>query len=701
MKGKKIILILLLIFSVASLFVIAHFSKNKQWLFGRLYDAHVKSSAERYSKAIKSSLEKVFSEVRALSEDNLVKSVFVSSTLGENTDRYSANFGKVKDGIRNCQKIQTIITDGKIIFSTASEEINSQKLKDSILQKLKEYFSMNQSPFVYFIDKKQFVVLYPLMFNPDAKNTITDGFVAIYYDNQRLLDGFTLKNLKIPFSYENFVFLSSGMIDNSEINRIVGYYNSGTKMPKKENLESTVGGISEFNGIRLIYYAKNERYVSYFTIAALVLNLILLGMTIFALMFLLKEEKMYSDISLNTMNKGLEPVSSKDNLQSLVDDIKQNKNFDEETAQKGIEDMILSHDIDLTRMQSDQSVSSIDKMEFDIPKDNLDVISEDQPLNIQEIEPEAAFVEPSSSSQSKIFEPSRETELFAEHDRILNGTDNTPFEENPEMPMEHIQLESNIEESFKTDSESNHFEIAPDTISEETFDIPMPETESISEAQMDFSQIDMTETTPQVEEETINQPEEPLVLDQQEGDIQIDSEAVPIPSIVAIESDDYKNKVELDPENERLVKEVLSQPPVRLSAIISVEDYANVALDLAQNMMGIGKIYVFKKEGNEFKTLLNHGFKSGKVSISLEDPVYEMFLSRGKSVDITGDLKNTRYLQERFPKDLDFLEEMLIVPVMRHDSVEGLAFYARERNTREPSSLQKSEVFNLGFLQEE
>ncbi len=143
------------------------------------------------------------------------------------------------------------------------------------------------------------------------------------------------------------------------------------------------------------------------------------------------------------------------------------------------------------------------------------------------------------------------------------------------------------------------------------------------------------------------------------------------------------------------------EPPQKLSSICTVEDYSRVAFDLAKNSLNINKLFVLEKKGDNFNSIMGKGFSINELSLKNSDPIYQLFLSKKKSVDIKGNIKNTRYLQERFPiNELDNVEEVLIVPIIKFNEIDGIALYAREKGTEEPSNFQKSEIFNLGFLQE-
>ncbi len=146
--------------------------------------------------------------------------------------------------------------------------------------------------------------------------------------------------------------------------------------------------------------------------------------------------------------------------------------------------------------------------------------------------------------------------------------------------------------------------------------------------------------------------------------------------------------------------DIFNEPPVKLSTISSVEEYANVAQDLAKNSLKMSKVAVLKKEGETFNPVLNDGF-SENISFSLNDPLLERFINNKKSIDIRGELSNTRYLKERMSvEDLSQLAELLVVPIISDKEVNGIALFGRNKGDVEPTNFQKSELHNLGFLQE-
>lgn len=162
-----------------------------------------------------------------------------------------------------------------------------------------------------------------------------------------------------------------------------------------------------------------------------------------------------------------------------------------------------------------------------------------------------------------------------------------------------------------------------------------------------------------------------------------------------IETMEAKQDVDID------FAKIFDEPPVKLSTIDNVEAYADVAIDLAKNSLNIGSVAILKKLDGAYTPILNEGFSSS-IEFGENDPLVTKFLNQKKSVDIRGDLKKTSYLKNLLGEEMvEELEEVLIVPVVSGDDIAGIAVYGRHRETNEPTSFQKSELHNLGFLQSE
>lgn len=769
MRVRKVILIVLLLFAVASLLIIAYSAKNKMGMFGKFYDSYVKEQTALAGITVKSNLEGVFNEVKPLSEDNAIKSIFVASSLGESTDRYVEDITRIRDALVQCRKIQAFDTEGRVIFSTSPEEIDTQKMKSSVVQKLKDYFRMNNGLFVYFADKNEFVSIYPL-----AQETV-HGYIAVYYDNQRLLKGMPRNKMSAPVSFDNYMFLTAKNIEKKDIGKIVDYYSNPET--RKTNAASqnnpTVGGLAQFNGLNVIYYAKNDKYIPLWTLLILTLDLFLLGAVIFTLIQMFLENKMYKKVKLSSFDREVEPgstpsypsfrESSRDTeIEGLVTDIESNRPYEEKVAEKGIEDMILTSNVNLTDTAETLAMADED--------DRIAL----EPGELMELEQKEKIELPDFNfkiDKPDSFKQKSSADLFAEQERILDGVDNKPFEEEsisfetpvglkavPEIDVEapgleaaetpDLQLSSDLEEleSIKpapetaaapeSDSgEINIEEVVPTIQSEDDgldykpskFAADEDLTITLGEGPDDINLLSRpradedivlsmdTSETPSAKEEILpditpsdeltpfeDNPAVKVEVIPMAEPVQVFEDTEPIPENESLETEKTKAVVSLSPkEYELKMKKVFVEPPVRLSSICSVEDYGKAAIDIAKKSLNINKVLVLEKKGAEFKTILNKGFESKDFGIDMNDPVYKIFLSQKKSLDISGDLQESRYLKERFnQKDIKGIEEFFIMPIINKEDISGIALFARENGTAVPTNFQRSELFNLGFLQE-
>lgn len=769
MRVRKIILVVLLLFAVASLLIIAYSAKNKMGMFGKFYDTYVKEQTALASVTVKSNLDSIFNEVKPLSEDNAVKSVFIASSLGEPADRFVEDFTRIKDALGQCRKIQAFDTEGRVIFSTSADEINSQKMKSAIMQKVKEYFRMNNGLFVYFVGTNEFVSIYPI-----AQETV-HGYVAVYYDNQRLLRGMPKNKMNVPFSFDNYMFLTAKSVEKNDVSKIVDYY-SGPESSKTNASQKnqTVGGIAQFNGLKLVYYAKNDKYIPFWTLLILILDLFLLGAIIFTLIQMFLEKKMYQKVRLSSFDRETGPSAMptfKDDrdteIEDLVTDIEKGRPYGEKVAEKGIEDMILTSNVNLTE---DEPVAMAEEDER-IALEPGELLELEQKEKIELPDFDFKIDRPDSFKQKS------SADLFAEQERILDGVDNKAFEDEslsfeipaglknvPEIDLEtpgleatpqtgivetpDLQLSSDLEEleSIKPAPETVAENLPPEinleeavpsiqaeddgldykptkfaadedlTISlgespddvnlmnrprtEDDIVLSLDTSESVSDKEEVLSDITPSEELVSLEEvppvpvfqkEIVPQPEPVQVL-----------EETPIPENESLQTEKTPAVVSLSPkEYEMRMKNVFVEPPVRLSCIRTVEDYGKAAIDIAKKSLNINKVLVLEKKVGGFKTILNKGFSNKEFGLDLEDPVYKLFLSQKKSLDISGDLKESRYLQERFnSKDISGIEEFFIMPIVNKENIDGIAVFARDAGTPAPTNFQRSELFNLGFLQE-
>jgi hypothetical protein len=143
---------------------------------------------------------------------------------------------------------------------------------------------------------------------------------------------------------------------------------------------------------------------------------------------------------------------------------------------------------------------------------------------------------------------------------------------------------------------------------------------------------------------------------------------------------------------------VFSEPPVRMNTLSTVDDYADAVVNLAKTNH-MDRIYILEKSDNHFQSLKKDGLASADVRLDENDPVFRSVLSKQKSLSITGDLANSKYLAGLLPEsDISDIEELFMVPVVKDDNVRAIAMYARKQGTEAATNIQKYELYNLGFL---
>ncbi|MEJ5284250.1 MAG: hypothetical protein WHS77_04275 [Brevinematales bacterium] len=664
MSFKKIILVLLLIFSLVSLFVIVYFSKNKIGMFGKLYDEHVKRNTEIITKTVQTNINLIKNEIHYLSQEEIVKNVFEAHYLSISQPEANKII-EIKSKIQDCNKIQLIAKDGLIVYSTIEEENLKQKIKDSVFEKIVKHFSSSESPFFYFLNNQQFIAFQKQSLI--VSNELTEGYVAIYYNSNKLINGLPTKRLKVPFSYENFLFLSKGNVDKRDLNLIIENYEK-LKDTKKDGLEKTIGAISQFDGIKIVYYSKNEKFISPWTILFIIIDLVLLLLVIFTLFQLFREEKMYQEVALRTLKTDTVD-STHSEIGDLVRDIEEDNVVKSDIANEGIEKMIMQNNVDLYAAPSETKTSFTtetpsyeEESEFKIQeKEAPEFAFEPEQKQIEETTPEFSFESeenidiktPEIESPSPItiedyseLEPDKETKLFAEQENILQEVTNDYIEKEESLkgitPEETAQEESTLKDI------------------EETIEFDIPEVENIEVEKL-------ADNLPQIEEKAATEQPKFDTIEEMETDL----------------------------------KNVMEEPPHKISTIATVEDYGNVAKDLAKNYLGMTKISILKRENNHFSTVMKDGFENSNISFDMNDPLVSMFLSKGKSVDIKGNL-NSKYVKSKFnSNDIANLEEIFIVPIAKKGELVGVGFFGREKGVKEPTNFQKSELFNMGYLQEE
>ncbi|NPV01885.1 MAG: hypothetical protein HPY53_10945 [Brevinematales bacterium] len=485
MVYKRILLIVLLVFAIASLFIIVYFARNRMGIFSKSYDSFISNKTMPINAAIVSNLKDVGTEVTTLANEKLVKNIFFSQAMGDDIRQYIPQFEEIRKHIKSCNKIQLIDSFGAVNFSTVETEIITKKIKDQLLTEIKTHFSQTKDPYYYFLNNIEFISILPIY--ETSGDTSPQGYLFIYYKTDRLLTGITEKDLIIPFSADNYLFLASKQVDTNTINKIINYYDSQSSQKSKEEAKgTTIGVISRLMGLKIVHMAKDDHFLPWEAILFIIINIILLGLLVFALVqtgreateehyYIPKafsEEERFSDMQEDIEEEAVAPskkfsIPSNEEIEDLVDDIERNETYSKSEASNGIERMIMTSSDSLTEMPIDEKWSpSEDELpssmyeapgESDFTPEDYGSASAGEEASIPEWdEPEMPgeiaapdFNEPVVSGESAVpewNEPSFDefsqpamteeqpssTQMFAEQERILQGVeDNGEFSAAP------------------------------------------------------------------------------------------------------------------------------------------------------------------------------------------------------------------------------------------------------------------------------
>ncbi len=672
MAKKKTLLILLLIFSLASMIVLVFFIKNRLGIFGEYYRQYIERMVSAYYATIETNMNKIDSEIIYLSKDNLVQSVYKSSKSGENTEKYLEDFDKIKNTIPECQKIQVLDSEGKIIFSNDTNEIYASKIIKPIMSAIQNHFITNTNMYVYFLNKTSFASFYPI--SAEDSKPAKKGFVVLHYKMEKLLPGGPSTHLSVTYAMSNIILMSGAGMDTNKIKFMLSYINNPESYKKlNKGYKNLVIAKKYINGTVQGYYPNNEKYIPLFGIIALIINLCLFFMVVIALIQIMRNEKMIQDMPIKPVNVPLREKKiaevKKDEIKDLIMDIEDNKPFEDKEAKKGIEDMILSNGIDLTASFPEAEPEINEMPEIDLSQEAMGETQEMIEIS------EPSFEMPQAINTYDHIKPSKETDLFAEEERILSNIESKA----PVRKEKEINIDEDLSDEEIVLSESYHEEIPHEIQEEHKEDIV--EFEPFSFEMEPFS----GENPEEAAKKSVSAEKGEL------PEIKVE-EMIPL-------TEEAKTGVSV-PMDEG--EAAMAEPPQKVSSICSVEDYGKVAFDLARNSLNILNILILKRINNQFMCIMKEGFQTDKFAISEKDPVFQMFLSQNKGLDIKGEIKNTRYLKERFSaQELDSIDEVFIVPIVKKESVVGMAIYGKQKGTAEATHFQKSELLNLGFLQDQ
>ncbi len=672
MAKKKTLLVLLLVVSLALMLVIVYFIKTRYGYFGYSYHQYIEDMALKYDAAVETNLSKINSDIQYLSKDNLVKSVFVSSGKGESTGNYYPDFDKIRNAIEDCQKLQILDFDGKIIFSVDTNEINKIKIVRQIMTAVKDHFLTNDFAYIYLLNKDLLASFYSVPV--ENTSTTNGGFVVLYYKMNKLFSGIPRGSIVADGAISNLLVTSRMFLNNNKVNYLMDYMKNPETFTKIETNEKSVYVVRKnIHGIELLYYPSNEKFIPILGGIALTACLLLFFLVVTALVLILRDEKVIQDMPVKPVNVSIheEPVQPEkpDELKDLIKDIEENKPYGESEAKKGIEDMIMANGIHLTEAMPEISSEYMD-MEAGTPSAG-EKIKQPEKLEI----PEPSQAVPENLETYDFIKPSRETDLFAEEERILSSIESQAPAREEKTPSQHETAEEDefiLNESF---NENEFPGIETGLKSEQKEEIP-----EFEPFKFDLEDI---------------KKEEPANEEIKAGDEMFEITAEEMPPLS--ELDQAVETISLDAG-----EIAMSEPPQKLSTIYTVEDYGKVAVDLAKNSLNINRILIMKREGEKFRPIQSSGYKNGEIKMQADDPVITLFLSKLKGLDIKGNLSASRYLNERFdPADLNNINEIFIVPVVKKENVVGIAVYAKNKEIKEPTHYQKAELFNMSFLQEE
>ncbi len=763
MKIKKVILFTVLFLLVGVLFLTVFSVKNRVGLFGKLYDSHLKKQAEKIQTTMNENLDKMFMEVRSLSSDGKTQAAYVSFSLGEDTSRYISEFRDIQSKMTACRKIQLTDQEGKVFFSTQEDEILTQRLKSEWIKKWKDYFSNHKGPYLLVRNQKELLLINPVKEDDVVKGFVLTYHLSqglfeglglsnlnIPYSADRLMlvSSQKMEKQQVGQIVQRYKKVQGKNQDKRSIgtvfkvkNLVIISYNEDKFIPKE------------------VYFIL---IFVIFSLAVVIYQVILLFKEQKVTENELPSSLRDDTIGMNASTTSF-AMPNQNEIRDLVDDIEQDQSFDESSTQEGIEDMIMNDEMDLNGV-SDLAPISMDDYgdsaeELEESNAELPKIGGSDVVGLEESEIEVSEVSEEEPESLLTDTPEESTQMFAKQERIINHQDEdyaqTSFKEIesvetpvmrqsldelegiPELNTDELSIsldedELSLEaetlpaleampEEEKGKVSDNDAIIIPDDLHDE--DLGLGDTDfgsvtSVSEEnpgiELEETREDMslnleedTEILPvSLEEESLSLEDEPI--EAEEGVVEFNQqEDKPLEEPLEVMGDIQEEPVDFSLESEENVEdvlpdvdEILEEPPVKVSHIGTVEDYISVARDIAQNHLGLSKMGILKKKGTQFDNLEQDGFEKS-LSLSEDDPIYAKFLQNKKSLSLKNHLSESRYLREKFSdSDLSDLEEIIFVPIIKNDNLEGVGIFARKKGEPEPNGYQRSELHTLGFLQE-
>jgi hypothetical protein len=652
MAKKKTLLVLLLVISLVLMVVIVSFIKTKFGYFGYSYHQYIDNMALQYDAAVETNMGRIDSEIKYLSKDNLVKNVFESSSRGEDTMKYYDDFNKIRNSIQDCRNLQVLDHEGNIIFSTETNEINNLMIITPIMTAVKNHIQTNDFTYIYMKDKDSLAAFYSV--EADQTATTNGGFVVIYYKMSRLFSGIAGGQIIADGAISNMLITSRNILNDTNINYLMNYLKNPESFKTQDTNEKSVYVVRKnIHGIQVLFFPSNERYIPVLGLVLLITCLLLFVLVVAALIMVMRDEKIISDMPVKPIKVNVvdEYAGEKpDEIKTLIDDIEGNRIYGENEAQKGIEDMIMANGIDLTEGSFGPSSGEPEKINIE------------EPSKITE----NPYEEINTYDEIK---PSSRTDLFAEEERILGNIESmVPYKEERSARLEDLEEDNGIvlSESFN-EPEFPAFEAPRGGAGEPAaFEMPdMPELKEVPEEILKAEEI-------KVEVPEIELPEFEIPV--HEADAENDAGTI-----------------------------AMMEPPQKTSSILTVEDFGKIAVELARKSLNVNKILILEKKDDRYIPIIKEGLDpSADFKIMANDPIFTMFLSGGKGLDIKGNMSRTRYFNERFDsKDIEGIDEIFITPIIKNREITGIAIYLKAAGIPDSTHYQKSELLNLSFLQDQ
>lgn len=562
MQAKRIVLIISFFLVVGLLFAVVFMARNQVGNFGKEYDRHVSTEVEKYVAWFTNERAKVYTEIRGFASDKMVSDFIGALYAGEDTTPYATQIEAVMGKLSFLKKIQILDPTGIVLYSTKEGEALVNRFVPDLLTQALAYQQTYRQPFLRFVSTNEFLVAEALQ--REEKNFQ----VVMYYDAAR----FSSPKYGLMVPWGKTILVSKRQKGQQEAAKIVEYASVDPSILGRG--KKTIGGMKEVDGIQVVYFSRYENYVSGLVIGIIVFAFVLLFLILYTFFRLLQEEKLYK-----------QPLTfrqhPREDLRNLVEDIEEGSSLSSEEAKKGIEEMLMSEDIeDLTRSsvfsfargeETKETAPSFAQREAEPSLEEPLSTSEGEgytPLEETSLS-EPPLVEPSFEEMEKefvpekgeegllsaeedvlsgvpslsgvsegVFQPDEATQLFAEQDRLL---DELVEEERAPSPTKEEDLF--LEPSFATEEEKSsspeEMVLEPEFMSTEKGETEALATSEIPEVSLEDIQFEKPSETIEdlgvVSEEPLSLEMEPEVLPLGEEEVRGEEKAETLPVMASEE----------------------------------------------------------------------------------------------------------------------------------------------------------------------